>query len=147
MSNVVILYAPEKNAIKEQAKAMAQAIDGKEFAVTVKSAAKSHIPDLAAADIMIFGSREENAAESESEYREILRACEGVNFAGKVAAIAGKTGSSFDSQLKKILSDTDAAVFQQVFELSDREVNKKAVTDWAKKLYAFFKDYRSARNV
>ncbi|RPJ07006.1 MAG: hypothetical protein EHM28_08670 [Spirochaetaceae bacterium] len=147
MSNVVILFAPEKSPVKEQAKAVADAISSKEWKVSIKSAAKSHIPELAPADIMIFGSGDTKIPASEGEYKELFRAFEGVNFAGKIAAVFSETGSSFDSELVKTLEDSDAALFQPVLSFSGSQINKKTMTDWVKKLFAFFKEYRSTRNV
>ena len=84
MYRLTILYAPEDEEYAGPAKQLGDAFSELGLDVVVKAAKNAGIPDILAADIVIFGSSVFKPY-LHPHFAEMVRAFKGINLAGKFA--------------------------------------------------------------
>ena len=84
---VIIVFSPESGDISALAETIARKCEEASCAVVVKPAGQVTVPELNAADILVFGAEEEGASLLEGGFQEIIRAFTGINLAGKTGAL------------------------------------------------------------
>ncbi|MBN1524175.1 MAG: hypothetical protein JW904_06830 [Spirochaetales bacterium] len=147
MANVVVLFGPQENSMKEYAKTIADAFKNKKYKVTVKPALNAEIPDVAPADIIIFGNKLNSPDAIHEDYREIVRASEGVNFSGRLVAVFTEHGSASGELFKSAMADTGATFFETSFRIKNNKLSGKELDEWAAAIDRFYKDFENARHV
>ncbi len=139
MIKVVILYAPQDAVVKKFADCVQKAFDRKSFKVTVMGAGKAHIPDIAAVDAVILGSRSENGVDIHADFSELRRAFSGVNFAGRCAAFFADKGSDTAGELTASLADSEIAVFTEPLAYQDKEADAQKIKHWVTQFSSFIR--------
>ena len=110
MRQVSIIYAPGDGAVAALAEELARTFDPGEFQVRLKRADEAHMPDLAAAEVILLGSQPEGRSAVHSGFAEIVRALRGINLAGRAAGIFVVGSRKTAEALRKALKDTDIEV-------------------------------------
>ncbi len=142
MYNVLILWAPDSTDTRTVVESMRAAFNEGRFKTTVKRAGESSIVDVAAADLVIFGLQKSGASEVPPDYADLARVFKGVTLAGRAAGVFSVGSEKASAKMRKLLKDTEVALFEDDPLFSDRE---QGVGEWAKKLAGFFQEVRSAR--
>jgi menaquinone-dependent protoporphyrinogen IX oxidase len=137
MTKVIILYAPHDSGIKKFIEALLKAFDKKRFTVTAKNALKSHIPDIAAADAVVFGSKGNSAVSIHAEFKELLRAFSGVNLAGKSAGFFLEKNTDTFKDFEKALKVSDISIFDEPLIYQEKGIDAKQLRRWADKFGKF----------
>ncbi len=136
MFRAAIIYAPADGLIKEAAAKIKDSIDGQKYSVTTLEAAGAAIPDLVAFDLVIFGSTGEGPHPIHPDFTKLLRALEGVNLAGRVAAVFGPESRKTLTAFKKALQDSEITLKEDNLFFIDgpREPEKRLIKAWLKNL-------------
>jgi hypothetical protein len=145
MHNVLVLYAPDGEAARSAAARVSDAFDGSRFTVTARPAGTSHIPNLAAADLVVFATEAGASQGLPSDWNELVRAFAGVNLAAKVGGILslGKTGDA--AGIRKALRDTEITLLADepaLEKLSDADLRL-----WVGALCGRFREFLDARGL
>ncbi len=130
MFKVVILYAPQDAAVRKFADCIQKAFDRKTFKATALGAGAAHIPDIAAVDAVILGSRAENGLDVHTDFSELMRAFSGVNFAGRCAAFFADRGSGTAGKFTGALEDSEISVFSEPLMFQEKETDTRKIKDW-----------------
>jgi flavodoxin len=146
MHHLFITYAPDTNDTRKIVDQVRGAFDAAAFTVTVKNAAESLVPDLAGADLLVFGLQKAGGGEIPSDFSELLRSLKGANLAGRAAAIFSIGSEKASARLRKALRDTDVSVSDEDPVFADQKPARQAdIAEWAKKVAAFFEGVCRAR--
>jgi flavorubredoxin len=146
MHSVFITYAPDTPENRKTVEQVRSAFDPAAYAVTAKPAAGSLMPDLAGADLLVFGLQKAQGADAPAEYAELLRSLKGVNLAGRAAGVFSFGGEKASARLRKVLRDTSAAVAEEEPVFSDQKPTRQAeIEAWARQLSTSLQDLRRAR--
>jgi len=146
MYNVLILWAPDSSETRKVVESMRAAFNEGRFKTTAKKAAESSIVDIAAADLVIFGSQKSGASEVPPEYSDLMRIFKGVTLAGRAAGVFSVGTEKASAKIRKSLKDTEVALFDED-PLFDNEAQGSAsdAGKWASKLAGFFQEVRRTR--
>ena len=136
---ILILYAPEKPAMKKHAESLRKAFDRRVFRVFARSAAVSHLPDIAAVKAVILGCREENDAPVHADFTEFVRAFAGVNLAGRCAAFFGEKGSQTADRFAASLEDSDISLYGEPLVLQENGFDAQKLKRWAGQFSGFIR--------
>ncbi len=113
MVHTLVIYAPEKSRSAEAAQRIGALLKKRKYSVVIKEAASTSMPDLAAADIILFGSSVGNSRPARTflhpDYGELARSLKGVNLAGRVVGLFSEEDRVF-AALEKALGDTGVAL-------------------------------------
>jgi flavodoxin len=139
MIKVVILYAPQDAAVKKFADSVQKAFDKKSFKVTVTGAGKAHIPNIAAAEAVILGSRTENGADMHEDFSELLRAFSGVNFAGRCAAFFAEKGSGTATVFAEALADSEISLFPEPLTFQEKIIDSQKIKRWVSQFSSYIR--------
>jgi flavodoxin len=146
MHNLFIAYAPDTNDTRRIVDQVRGAFDATAFTVTVKNAADSLLPDLAGADLLVFGLQKAEGGEIPADFSELVRSLKGANLAGRVASIFSVGSEKASARLRKALRDTDVSVSDEDPVFGGQKSARQAdVAEWARKVTAFFEDVRRVR--
>ncbi len=146
MHNVFIAYAPDTAETRNVVDQVRAAFDATAFAVNVKNAAQSLIPDLANADIIVFGLQKTGGGDLPAEFSELARSLKGANLAGRAAAFFSFGSEKASTRLRKLLRDTDLSLTDEDPVFGDQRAARQTdIAEWARKVAAFFAEVRRAR--
>lgn len=146
MHNVFITYAPDTPDAKKIVDQVRAAFDATAFTVSAKSAAQSLVPDLANADIIVFGLQKTGGGDMPAELTELARSLKGANLAGRAAAFFSFGLEKATARLRKVLRDTDVSLSEEDPVFGDQRTARQAdLAEWARKVESFFADVRRAR--
>jgi flavodoxin len=146
MHNLFIAYAPDTNDTRKIVDQVRGAFEATAFTVTVKNAAGSLLPDLAGADLLVFGLQKAGGGEIPADFAELVRSLKGANLAGRVAAIFSVGSEKASARLRKTLRDTEVSVSDEDPVFGDQKPARQSdVAEWAKKVTAFFEGVRRVR--
>lgn len=146
MHNLFITYAPDTIETRRVVDQVCGAFDATAFAVSAKSASESLVPDLANADLIVFGLRKAGGGEVPADFSELVRSLKGANLAGRAAAFFSVGSEKASARLRKALRDTDVSLSEEDPVFSDQKsVQHGGIAEWAQKVTAFFADVRRAR--
>jgi flavodoxin len=146
MHNLFITYAPDTTETRKVVEQVRGAFDATAFTVSAKSAAQSLVPDLANADVLVFGLQKTGGGEMPAEFSELARSLKGANLAGRAAAFFSFGSEKATARLRKALRDTDASLSEEDPVFGDQRAARQAdIAEWARKVTAFFADVRRAR--
>ena len=115
MYRAVIIYAPDDEQMGGLARRVESSLDRDSFEVETKIAGQAAIPDLAAADLIILGSRAAAEDPIHSDFSEILRALSGITLAGRVAGVFSAAGVSTLAAFRRALQDCELALPERNF--------------------------------
>jgi flavodoxin len=139
MTKVVILYAPQDAAVKKLADCIQKSFDRKSFKAMVLCAAKANIPDMAAVDAVILGSRSENGVDIHADFSELMRAFAGVNFAGRCAAFFADKASKTADEFASALAASDISIFPEALPFQEKGPDAVKVKRWVTQLSSFIR--------
>jgi len=105
-----------------------------------KPAGESGIPDVLASDVLVFAVDGEKIDPAETDFREMFRAFEGINLAGKFAGLISLDGNDSPSVFRAALKDTDIDIFEEVLDVSLRKLKRSRVRSWTGRFTRWFKD-------
>ena len=134
MYRLTILYAPEDEEYAGPAKQLGDAFSELGLDVVVKAAKNAGIPDILAADIVIFGSSVFKPY-LHPHFAEMVRAFKGINLAGKFAGFLSYSDNNAPRLFRKALRDTDIFEFRRDLVISSGGVEPAELMKWAKELY------------
>jgi flavodoxin len=137
MIKILILYAPQDSGMKKFVDALQKAFPGKEFMVSVKSSSKAQIPDIAAADAAIFGSKGNSAISIHTDYKELLRAFGGVNLSGRSVGFFIEKDTSTFEDFSNALKESDIAIFEEPLIYQERGLDFKQLKRWISQFILF----------
>jgi flavodoxin len=123
------------------------AFDPAAFSVSVKPAAATAMPDLAGADLVVFGLQKAQGGDAPVDYAELLRSLKGVNLGGRAAAIFSLGADKASAKLRKVLRDTDITLLddEPALPSDQKPALQPEIEAWARKLASSLLDLRSAR--
>ncbi len=134
MYRLTILYAPEDEEYAGPAKQLGDAFSELGLDVVVKAAKNAGIPDILAADIVIFGSSVFKPY-LHPHFAEMVRAFKGINLAGKFAGFLSYGDNNAPRLFRKALRDTDIFEFRRDLVISSGGAEPAELMKWAKELY------------
>ena len=141
MFNVAIIYAPKKSELQELAEIIKDSFNSKSFKVIVKSASQAGISDIAAAEILILAANSSGSSPIHSDFSEILRALNGVNLAGRLAAFCAVSTSDTLKAFKEVLNDSEAVIGPELLLPAKGEKARKGeIKNWIKELSGKYKE-------
>lgn len=112
MVHTLVVYAPEKSRCAVAAQRIGTLLKKRKYSVVIKEAASTSMPDLAAADIILFGSSVDSSRPARTflhpDYGELARSLKGVNLAGRVVGLFSEEDKMLTT-LAKALADTGVA--------------------------------------
>ena len=145
MHNLFIAYAPDTSDMRRIVDQVRGAFEATAFTVTVKNAAESLVPDLAGADLLVFGLQKAGGGEIPVGFSELVRSLKGANLAGRAAAIFSVGSEKASARLRKALRDTDVTVSDEDPVFGDPKPARQAdIPEWARRVAAFFEAARRA---
>jgi flavodoxin len=137
MIQLLILYAPEQSALKKCAESLQKAFDKKIFRTIVRSAAKSHLPDIASAQAVILGCRAQDGAPVHADFAEMVRSFSGVNLAGRCAGFFGEKGSATAGEFASALADSDIVIYGEPLVLDEKGFDAQKMKRWTAQFSTF----------
>ncbi|MBN2535885.1 MAG: flavodoxin family protein [Spirochaetales bacterium] len=140
MFRVIILYAPDEETILETAKNIKAAFNNEKCETAVKAAKNALIPDIAASDIVILGSKTEGKKPVHSDFKEIIRALHGINLAGRIAGFFSFGLDATITSFKEALLDSDITIYKDNLLIKDGQNNSSEISIWVKKLIVYHKE-------
>jgi hypothetical protein len=140
MYRLTILYAPEDEEYAVPAKQLGDVFTKLNLDVVVKAAKDAAIPDILAADIVVFGSSVTQRSSLHPHFAEMLRAFEGINLAGKLSGFLSYGSNNAPVLFRKALRDTDISEFNRDLIVNSRGVDTADLESWAKGLYEKFRE-------
>ncbi len=139
MVRLTVLYAPEDEEYAEPARQLGEAFTELGLDVIVKAAKVAGIPDILAADIVIFGSTVFKP-DLHPHFAEMVRAFEGINLAGKYAGFLSYNGNNAPKLFRKALRDTDIYEFRRDLAIKSGKSKPEELMKWARDLYKSYED-------
>jgi flavodoxin len=130
MIRVIILYAPDEKNTSDAVNNIKDAFKNKKCRIEAKAAKNSSIPDIAASEIVIFGSKDAGKKTIHSDFSEIARALKGINLAGRIAGIFSFGRENMLPVFKKILEDSDITVYEKNLIIEDGKNNPAIISEW-----------------
>ena len=129
---VFIAYSPGKGEIADLANRIAEKCEAASVSVSIKAAGEATVPEINAADILVFGAEEEGAVLQEGGFRDFFRAFTGINFAGKRGALFSYSMQTAVDGLKEMLKDTELSLPSPglIYTKNGKSVNDKKVDKW-----------------
>lgn len=147
MHSVFITFAPDSADARKKVDQVRAAFDPAAFSASVKPAAETAMPDLAGADLVVFGLQKAPGGDAPADYAELLRSLKGVNLGGRAAAIFSLGADKASARLRKVLRDTDITLLEDEPALpADQEPSPQPeIEAWVGKLSSSLLDMRRAR--
>jgi flavodoxin len=147
MQSVFLTHAPDTADARKIIELVRAAFEAASFAVVAKPAASAGMPDLAGADVVVFGLQKTGSADAPEELSELLRSLKGVNLAGRAVGFFSLGPDKASARLRKVLRDTEAALSEEEPGFGDARPTRQAdMESWVKKLAALLRDLRRARS-
>lgn len=140
MFKVIILFAPDEKTIIDTASNIETAFTNEKCAATVKAARNAIIPDIAVSDFLILGSKAEGKKPIHSDFKEIIRALQGINLAGRIAGIFSFGLDATITSFKEALNDSDIMIYENSLLLEDGQDDSSAIAAWVKKIVLCYKE-------
>ena len=134
MYRLTILYAPEDEEYAGPAKQLGDAFSELGLDVVVKAAKNAGIPDILAADIVIFGSSVFKPY-LHPHFAEMVRAFKGINLAGKFAGFLSYSDNNAPRLFRKALRDTGIYEFRRDLVINSGGAEPAELMKWAQELY------------
>ena len=136
MKKVIIIYSPENTEIKDSSNRLAERFDKDLYSVTVKNASGTEIPEIAASDIILFGSMDSEKEIQTKDYKELARALRGISLAGRKAALFSISSEETIDYLRDMIKDTELAVPVKglLFSKNGKPVKEKNIEKWIDKI-------------
>ena len=144
MTRTVIIYAPDEEALRNPVEEMTDHLETNKHHVIVKTAKETHMPDLAAANIVLLGSKPSGSTPLHPEFKEIVRALKGINLAGRTAGLfsCGEEGSI--AAFQKALEDCNIDVCNHELHLREGKTDSGRIIEWLDQIISCYKDGNKA---
>lgn len=145
MHNVLVLYAPDAEDARRAAARVAAAFDAARFAVTALPARASHIPQIAAADLVVFATPAGASRGLPADWDELVRAFCGVNLASRMGGILSLGASGDAAGIRRALKDTDMTLLPEepaLGKMSDADLRR-----WVGDLCGRFQEFCGERGL
>lgn len=147
MPSVFITHAPDTPEARKAVEAVRAAFESARFAVSGKPAAQALMPDLAGADLVVFGLQKTGSTDHPEDLAELVRSLKGVNLAGRLVGFFSLGGEKASARLRKVLRDTDALLSDEEPALGDARPSRQSDIDsWTAKLVAQHQELRRGRS-
>jgi hypothetical protein len=131
MYRAAIIYAPPGPPLAELAQRLAARLEGRNYKVVMKEAARSHMPDLAAADLVLLGALPAGRKAIHSDFAEMVRALRGISLAGRVAGTFTLDSASTLRSFETALADCELGLQPESFlNLSSGERGRAELDAW-----------------
>ncbi|HUV08169.1 MAG TPA: hypothetical protein VMX75_10600 [Spirochaetia bacterium] len=154
MYRLAILYAPYSEEYIRLIEELSGAFGELGLDVAIRGAKDAGVPDILAADIVVFGSdhRDSQSGVSETkaspagklnlhpDFGEMERAFEGINLAGKFAGFISMDGGPGPGLFKKALQYTEISTFADDLVFNRKGLTSEQIHTWAKALYKKFEE-------
>jgi flavodoxin len=129
---VIVVFSPQEGDLKTLAETIAHKYEETNCSVVLKSAEQVSIPEINAADILVFGTEEEGTALLSGGYREIARAFSGINLAGKIGAFFSYSRGESIQNLREMVKDTDLELISSdlIFLQNGKSIKDKKIDKW-----------------
>lgn len=137
MIKILILFAPQDDVLKDICENLGSHFDANQYQIKILSANKSSMPDLSAADIIILSSAKGKTKANHSDYNEIIRSAQGINFAGRTAGFLSFSSEGLFEKFSADFNDSEISIFPEVLDIDINSINKKALQNWAQGLEKF----------
>jgi len=147
MYNVVVLWAPDSADNRRIVDMVARALEQTRVALRLKSASEATIADITAADILVFGTQKVAAADTPSEYSDLLRIFRGITLAGRTAGFFSMGMDKATVRLRKALKETEIQQVEDDPLFADQKPGPQpSVTEWAQRLVGAHQEMQNARS-
>lgn len=138
-NRVVVLYAPDVERIKIYADEIKNCFIARNFNVIVKSAKKSSMTDIIAANIVIIGTLPEDKKPIHSDFKEIVRSLQGINLASRITGFFTPDSDKTINSLHKAVNDSDIKIYNQALYIDSEKVNSENVKGWVNKIIELYR--------
>jgi hypothetical protein len=147
MHSVFITYAPDSADARRTVDLVSASFDPAVFTVSAKPAAAAAMPDLAGADLVVFGLEKAQGADAPADFTELLRSLKGVNLGGRSAGIFSLGADKASAKLRKALRDTDITLVEDEPSLptDHKPFTPAEIEAWTRKLSSSLLELRRAR--
>jgi hypothetical protein len=147
MHSVFITYAPDSADARRTVDQVRAAFDPAVFSVSAKPVAATAMPDLAGADLVVFGLQKAQGGDAPADYAELLRSLKGANLGGRAAGIFSLGADKASAKLRKVLRDTDITLLddEPALPADQKPFPPAEIEAWARKLSSSLLDMRRAR--
>ncbi|MEW5818015.1 MAG: hypothetical protein AB1798_21815 [Spirochaetota bacterium] len=142
---VLIVYSTNDTLWKISS-VIVKVFDQKKYKVTTLPAKDTSIPHLSAADIIIFGTDDTGKNFQNGEFKELYRACTGINFAGRMCGLFSSFSLKAIEELKRMLKDTEIDIYKDpLLYTKSKDIHDGVVKSWIEGLLASFKEFLNVR--
>jgi hypothetical protein len=137
----VIIYAPAGQPLEPLVRRLADCFDGEKIKVTSCSADQAAIPDLAGADIFLLASLPAGGQPIHPDFKEILRALQGITLAGRVGGAISVESEPTVKAFRRALQDCELYLPEKNFRsLSRGQLEPTELISWIEELTGQLED-------
>lgn len=131
---VIVVYSPETGDIKSLAEKIGHEYKEAGCIVTIKPAVKVTIPEINAAQLLVFGSEEEGASFPDGGFKEIVRTFTGINLVQKNGVLFSYSKQTAIDGLKAMVKDTGLKlhVSDFIYSMNGKTAKDKKLEKWIK---------------
>jgi hypothetical protein len=127
---VLIVYVAEQQYQRIISGYLLETFISLNYNAKILSATETQMNDIAAADIIVFGSFEKNHKISESGYSEINRSLQGINLSGRIAAFFTYQDEPEIIQFEKMLEPSGIHLYRKPL-LYNKDTGTADTNIWA----------------
>lgn len=146
-ARVIIVHPRNNRRLAAVGTKIRDAFASSGFTATVQAVEDCALPHLSAAGILVLAADRGGVEFAEGPYQEIRRACSGINYAGRLAALYS-SGAEANAALSEMLGPTD--IDQSVPPLQHRAnglPEDDAVSRWVAQVTGRYKEIMDERHV
>ena len=140
MFRVIILFAPDNQDIINPVNDLKAAFENEKCRIEAKAVKNAMMPDIAASEIVILGSKSEGKNPVHTDFKEIIRALQGINLAGKIAGIFYFGNEETVVTFKQALQDSDIVAYEKSLLIEDGKSDSTIIVEWVKNIITCYKD-------
>jgi hypothetical protein len=146
-ARVIVVHPRENRRLATVATKIRDAFAACGFDAAAQAAEDSMLPHLSAASILILAADSGGAGFAEGPYREIRRACSGVNYAGRLATFFSSDADA-DAALAEMLGPTDIDLSVPPLSHGANGVpDTDAVSQWVAQVARRYEEMMNERHV
>ncbi len=135
MYRAAIVFAPAEGPVRRLAGRLEEQLAKDSFKVTVKEASRAHMPDLAAADLILLGAAAEGREAIPADFTEIVRALAGISLAGRVVGVFALNSEPTLEAFRQALKDCELKLSDGNFiNLGSAEPQPSQLQGWTDSL-------------
>ena len=139
MVRALIVFAPATPVFLDIAERIEAELNREDFSVIIKPAAAATIPDIAASDLILFGSAKDDKTAVHTDFSEINRALAGINLAGRIAGLFALNSAETIEKFKSMLEDSEITVLKEAL-IFDSSISNEVIKNWTTQLISECKE-------